>query len=78
MGAGEVKAEDIVAVVGLGGLGATALRVACLQGASVYGFDIDRGKFISALENRATACFTTVNKVPDVKFDIILDFMGMS
>jgi propanol-preferring alcohol dehydrogenase len=78
IGAGEVKARDIVAVVGPRDLGSTALRVACLQGASVYGFDIDPNKFTSALESGATACFTAVNKVSDIKFDIILNFVGIS
>jgi len=78
MGAGEVQSGNTVAIIGLGGLGSTAMRVACLQGATVYGFDIDSRKFRSALGSGAKGCFPSLQNVPDIKFDIVLDFVGMS
>lgn len=76
--AGEVKQGDVVAIVGLGGLGSTAARIACLQGATVYGFDIDAKKFPAALESGVKECHASLTSIPDIKFDTILDFVGLS
>lgn len=76
--AGEVRKGDTIAIIGLGGLGSTAARIANLQGATVYGFDIDTKKFPAALENGVSACHTSLTSLPDIKFDTILDFVGLS
>ncbi|KAF8859140.1 GroES-like protein [Acephala macrosclerotiorum] len=55
-----------VAVIGLGGVGLNGARVAALQGATVYGIDINEAKFDEALK-----------QVSHVKFDAILDFAGV-
>lgn len=73
----EVTSKMTVGVLGLGGLGSVGLRVACLQGATVYGVDIDSSKFGAAKENGAKACFTKIEDAGDVTFDVILDFVGI-
>jgi alcohol dehydrogenase, propanol-preferring len=54
-----------IAVVGLGGLGMNGVTIAALQGATVYGVDIEAlwGHGIGAYSN--------------VKFDAIIDFTGV-
>ncbi|KAK7409633.1 hypothetical protein QQX98_008148 [Neonectria punicea] len=77
-GAGEITAGMTVAIVGLGGLGSSGLRMAALEGAIVYGFDIDTRRFKRALEDGAKACFTGLDEAKDVVFDVIVDFVGKS
>ncbi|KAL6405666.1 hypothetical protein AUP68_11046 [Ilyonectria robusta] len=77
-GAGEVTAGMNVAIIGLGGLGSAALRVAVLEGANVYGVDIDTRRFHKAGVDGAKACFAKLEKVQDVVFDVIVDFVGKS
>lgn len=76
--AGGVRAGDKVAVVGLGGLGSAAVRLAVLQGAAVWGFDVVEAKFAGALESGATACFGTLEEAEGVEFDVIIDIVGKS
>ena len=78
VGTGKVTKDMTVGVIGLGGLGGTGLQVACLQGATVYGFDIQEGKFALALESGAKACHKSIKEVKEkVTFDIIFDFVGL-
>ncbi|KPM39825.1 hypothetical protein AK830_g6735 [Neonectria ditissima] len=77
-GAGEVTAGMTVAVIGLGGLGSCALRVAALAGAVVYGFDIDTRRFDKAMADGAKACFASLEEAQGVSFDVIVDFVGKS
>jgi alcohol dehydrogenase, propanol-preferring len=67
-----------VAIIGLGGLGSIGLRVAALQGATVFGIDIDESKFAAAYKNGAKSCFTSLAMAKDVVFDVVVDFAGMS
>lgn len=76
--AGAVKAGMNVAVVGLGGVGMAALRIAVLRGAHVWGVDIDERKFETARENGATACCTHLERAEGVVFDVVLDLVGIS
>ncbi|KIW95804.1 chlorophyll synthesis pathway protein BchC [Cladophialophora bantiana CBS 173.52] len=78
VGTGEVTSSMTVGVLGLGGLGSTGLRVACLQGATVYGFDINQEKFAAAYEAGAKACYKSIDEVKDVTFDIVFDFVGLN
>lgn len=73
----ETTEKSTVAVLGLGGLGSVGLRVACLQGATVYGFDIDESKFAAAKENGALACYKDIKEAEEVEFDIVMDFVGI-
>ncbi|KAF7552099.1 hypothetical protein G7Z17_g4521 [Cylindrodendrum hubeiense] len=77
-GAGEVTAGMNVGIIGLGGLGTAGLRIAVLAGATVYGFDIDSRRFDKSVANGAKACFTGLEQVKDVVFDVIVDFVGKS
>lgn len=78
VGTGQVTSSMTVAVLGLGGLGSTGLAVACLQGATVYGFDVNEAKFLQALKSGAKACYKSVDETKDVTFDIVFDFVGIN
>lgn len=73
---GPVKTGETVAIVGLGGLGLSAVRIAHLKGAVVYGVDLDTGKFAQAKEIGATDCASSLSAFKDIEFDIIFDFAG--
>ncbi|KAH0848540.1 putative alcohol dehydrogenase [Fonsecaea pedrosoi] len=75
---GEVTASTTVAIVGMGGLGLNGVRVAALQGATVYGVDIDENKFPEGLAQGAKACFSKLSDIPeDVVIDVVVDYAGM-
>lgn len=78
VGTGGVTSSMTVGVLGLGGLGSVGLRVACLQGATVYGCDINEDKFPAALEAGAVACYKNIAEAKDVTFDIVFDFVGIN
>ncbi|KAK5222242.1 hypothetical protein LTR72_006499 [Exophiala xenobiotica] len=78
VGTGAVTSSMTVGVLGLGGLGSTGLAVACLQGATVYGFDLNESKFPAALAAGAKACHKSIDEVKDVTFDIVFDFVGIN
>lgn len=73
----QADATKTVGIVGLGGVGLNGVRVAVLQGATVYGVDIDRTKFDEARGQGATACFTSLSDAAHIRFDVILDFAGV-
>jgi propanol-preferring alcohol dehydrogenase len=73
----EVDKTKTVGVIGLGGVGINGVRVAALQGATVYGIDIDEGKFEGALKQGAKTCFTSLEQASNIRFDAILDFAGV-
>ena len=73
---GPVKPGQTIAVVGLGGLGLPAVRIAGLKGAVVYGVDLDSGKYAQAKQAGATDCASSLSDFKDVQFDIIFDFAG--
>ncbi|KAH6662477.1 putative oxidoreductase [Halenospora varia] len=75
---GGVGASTTVAIVGLGGLGAIGLRVAVLQGATVYGFDVDNSKLEAAKKNGAKDCFSSLEMANGINFDVIVDFVGIT
>ncbi|MGV0714706.1 zinc-binding dehydrogenase [Mycolicibacterium sp. XJ662] len=64
-----------VVVVGLGGLGLNAVRIAVLRGATVYGVDVDPTTFDAATAQGARACFSAITAVPDA-IDAAIDFAG--
>ena len=71
-----VKQGMVVGIIGLGGLGMSGLTFSVLQGAKVYGFDIDTSKFSEAMTFGATECFKSVEEAKGVTFDVIVDFVG--
>lgn len=73
-----VTASTTVAIVGLGGLGLNGVRIAALQGATIYGVDIDEKKFADANSLGAKQCFKKLGDIPsDVVLDVVIDFAGM-
>lgn len=73
---GPVGPGQTIAVVGLGGLGLSAVRIAFLKGAAVYGVDLDTEKFALAKEIGATESASSLSAFKDIQFDIIFDFAG--
>lgn len=64
-----------VAIIGLGGLGLSAVEIAALAGGTVFGIDIREETFDLALEQGATRCFTNLGEISE-EIDVILDFAG--
>jgi propanol-preferring alcohol dehydrogenase len=73
---GSVGSDRTVAVVGMGGLDLSAVRIAALKGATVYGVDLDTGKFAQAKEIGATECASSLSEFKNIDFDVIFDFAG--
>lgn len=67
-----------MAILGLGGLGLAAARYAVLQGANVYGFEINTSKHEIAKQNGVKECFKTLSECNNVVFDVIVDFVGIT
>lgn len=74
----KVTSTTTVAVVGLGGLGLNGLRIAALQGARVYGIDINPNKCAAATKLGAVECFASLDSMKDVTIDVVVDFVGLS
>ncbi|QLL06516.1 zinc-binding dehydrogenase [Mycobacterium vicinigordonae] len=72
----EIAPGSIAVIVGLGGLGLSAVRIAALQGATVYGVDVNTTVFDNARDQGAAACVTSIFEVPE-GIDVVLDFAGM-
>jgi propanol-preferring alcohol dehydrogenase len=71
-----VKQGMVVGIIGLGGLGMSGLAFGVLQGAKVFGFDLETSKFDEAKRLGATECFKSIEEAKDVVFDVIVDFVG--
>lgn len=72
-----VQLGDTVAIIGLGGLGLNAVRIAHLCGANVYGVDLNEATFGPALEAGAQACFGDIEALRALRPTVIVDFAGM-
>ncbi|UFS58313.1 zinc-binding dehydrogenase [Subtercola endophyticus] len=74
-----VRSGENVGIIGLGGLGMSALRTAVLLGARAYGVDISAARRDAARAAGATDCFESVDELTDaggVGVDAIVDFVG--
>jgi alcohol dehydrogenase, propanol-preferring len=74
--AGGVEAGDRVAVIGLGGLGLSAVRIAALTGATVFGVDIDPARHAPAAEAGCRRCVTDVRALDGEKLTVVVDLVG--
>jgi len=74
--AGELKAGQKVGVVGLGGLGMTAARMAVLYGAEVHAAEPRREAWDAALAQGVTSVVADVNELAPLGLDLIVDFAG--
>ncbi|RSM05050.1 hypothetical protein CEP52_006484 [Fusarium oligoseptatum] len=63
-----VTKSSTVAIIGVGGLGLNAVAISVLQGAKVYGIDINEEKYDDAKRLGAVACAPTLGSFPDVAF----------
>ncbi|GGM23979.1 zinc-dependent alcohol dehydrogenase [Streptomyces fumigatiscleroticus] len=68
---------EVIAVVGLGGLGLNGVRTGVLAGATVYGVDINPDTFGAARAAGASGCFTDLSALADLRPDAVVDFAGV-
>jgi propanol-preferring alcohol dehydrogenase len=73
-----VTKSSTVAIIGVGGLGLNAVAISVLQGAKVYGIDINEDKYDDAKRLGAVACAPSLGSFPDVAFDAVIDFVGLT
>lgn len=76
MEAGELKAGQRVGIVGLGGLGMTAARLAVLAGAEVYAAEPRREAWPVAKAEGVSEVFADVAGMASLGLDMIADFAG--
>lgn len=76
VGEAEVTNGSRVAIIGLGGLGLNAVRVAKLQGATVYGIDIDEKRFDGAIHQGVEACYRSLADLSGISLDAVIDLAG--
>lgn len=76
MNAGELKPGQRVGIVGLGGLGMTAARIAVLEGAEVYAAEPRREAWPAAKANGVTEVVADVRELAPYDCDLIVDFAG--
>ncbi|KAL1619901.1 hypothetical protein SLS56_009918 [Neofusicoccum ribis] len=74
---GRVTDSTTVAIIGLGGLGLNGVTISALQGAKVYGVDVNTAKFEQAKEFGAIDCSSSLDQFSDIIFDVIVDFAGV-
>ncbi|MER7930267.1 zinc-binding dehydrogenase [Streptomyces sp. NPDC096057] len=68
---------DVIAVIGLGGLGLNGVRTAALAGATVHGVDINPDTFDAAHAAGASECFTDIGALAAHRPDAVVDFAGV-
>ncbi|KQY01299.1 molecular chaperone GroES [Mycobacterium sp. Root135] len=71
-----VQRGQTVGIIGLGGLGLNGVRVAHLQGATVYGVDVNPATFSTAKQIGAKECFSSIADLQALQPDVIIDFAG--
>lgn len=76
MTAGELKSGMKVGIVGLGGLGMTAARIAVLNGATVYGAEPRIEAWEAAVRQGVKAVVRDVRELAPLRLDLIVDFAG--
>ena len=73
---GELKAGMRVGIVGLGGLGMTAGRIAVLGGAEVYGAEPRKEAWNTAMAQGLAGVVSDVTELAPYDLDLIVDFAG--
>ena len=76
MDAGELKAGQSIGIIGLGGLGMTAARLAVLAGAKVYAAEPRREAWPVARAQGVVEVFDDVTGMAPLGLDMIADFAG--
>lgn len=75
---GAVRLGDTVVIIGLGGLGLNAVRVAALSGARVYGIDRNAETHAAAMKHGAVECRQGLTDLDALRPDVVIDFVGVS
>ncbi len=76
MRAGELKPGQKVGIVGLGGLGMTAARIAVLEGAEVHAAEPRREAWDAAKAQGVSSVVADVLELAPLGLDLIVDFAG--
>jgi propanol-preferring alcohol dehydrogenase len=73
---GEVAEGSRVGIIGLGGLGLTAARIAVLLGAEVHAAEVNREVWPLADQRGVASCADDARELAARNLDVILDFAG--
>lgn len=73
---GQASSSSTIAIIGLGGLGLSAVSIASSTGAKVYGIDIDPRKYLAAIQCGALRCGKSLATFSGIQFDTVVDFAG--
>lgn len=73
---GQVQAGEKVGIIGIGGLGQVAARIAVVLGAEVYAAEIKEDVWPLAESLGVIRCVSDISELADVGLDVILDFAG--
>jgi propanol-preferring alcohol dehydrogenase len=73
---GEASPGDKVGIIGLGGLGQFAARIAVLRGADVYVAEINEQARLLAEDLGVTAIGRSIREFSDIGLDVIVDLAG--
>lgn len=76
MVAGELQAGQRIGIVGLGGLGMTAARIAVVAGAEVHTAEPRREAWDAARDQGVTSVVPDVAELAPLELDLIVDFAG--
>ena len=76
MGAGELRAGQKVGIIGLGGLGMTAARLAVINGAQVHAAEPRREVWAKAQACGVETIVADVKGLTSLNLDLIVDFAG--
>jgi len=73
---GQVRAGEKVAIIGIGGLGQVAARIAVVLGAEVYAAEVRQEVWPLAESLGVVRCVSDITELADLGLDVILDFAG--
>ena len=76
IGAAELRRDQRIGIVGLGGLGMTGARIAVLQGAEVYAAEPRKEAWNAALAQGVRSVVDDVLDFASFNLDVIVDFAG--
>ena len=76
MDAGELRAGQRVGIIGLGGLGMTAARIAVIHGAEVYAAEPRKEAWRAAKDRGVVEIVEDVRGLAPFELDLIVDFAG--
>jgi alcohol dehydrogenase, propanol-preferring len=74
--AGQVGAGDVVGIIGVGGLGLSAVQIAVAAGATIFGVDISEEARARAVSAGAAKAYESIAELKPHEPDVVFDFAG--